>query len=124
MYHACMAFNLQTFKTRSLTAAVFVIVMLAGLLINFYSFLLVFSVIHFGCWIEYQKLVGMIDPDYKKISYFHKYGIMLLGWSLMLCANGVAPFSNAITITSTGWWMLIVLIILVPAFEVIQLHPY
>jgi len=119
-----MAFNLQTFKTRSLTAVVFVIVMLAGLFINFYSFLLLFSIIHFGCWIEYQKLIGAIDTDYKKISLFHQYGIILLGWSLMLCANGVAPFESAVTITSIGWWMLIILIILVPAFDMIHLQPY
>ena len=119
-----MAFNLQTFKTRSLTAVVFVIVMLAGLLINFYSFLLLFSIIHFGCWVEYQKLVGIIDTDYKKTPLFHKYGIMLLGWSLMLCANSVAPFAGAVTITSIGWWMLIILIILVPAIDIIHLQPY
>jgi len=119
-----MAFNLQTFKTRSLTAVVFVIVMLAGLFINFYTFLLLFSIIHFGCWLEYQKLVGAIDTDYQKISLFHKYGIMLLGWSLMLCANGVAPFANVITITSIGWWMLIILIIMVPAFDIIHLQSY
>jgi hypothetical protein len=33
-----MAFNLQTFKTRALTAVVFVLVMLAGLLWNQWSF--------------------------------------------------------------------------------------
>src|SRR4051812_49661571 len=106
-----MAFNLQTFKTRTLTAIVFVIVMLAGLFINFYSFLILFSIIHFGCWLEFQRLVGIIDPSYQTISIFHKYGIILLGWSLMLCANGIAPLASAVTITSIGWWMLIILII-------------
>src|SRR5947209_13321531 len=98
-----MAFNLQTFKTRSLTAVVFVVVMLAGLFINFYSFLILFSIIHFGCWLEYQKLVGIIDPNYKKISLFHKYGIILLGWSLMLCAANNTTLTSAVAITSVGW---------------------
>lgn len=119
-----MAFNLQTFKTRSLTAIVFVVVMLAGLLLHFYSFFILFSVIHFGCWLEYQKLIGIINTNYKKISLFHKYGIMLLGWSLMLCAIDTAPFAGAVSITSVGWWMLIILMIILPAIEAIRLQSY
>jgi phosphatidate cytidylyltransferase len=61
-----MALNLQTFKTRTLTAIVFVVIMLGGLLINQWTFLVLFSVIHYGCWIEYQKLIALIDNDYKK----------------------------------------------------------
>lgn len=79
-----MALNVSTFKTRTLTAAVFVVVMLAGLLWNHWSFLVLFSIIHAGCWIEYQKLVARIDPDYASISPFHKYGVILAGWGLML----------------------------------------
>ncbi|MFT3748216.1 MAG: hypothetical protein QM768_07875 [Agriterribacter sp.] len=50
--------NWKVFRTRALTALVFVLVMMAGLLLNEWSFLLLFSVIHFGCWIEYQRLTG------------------------------------------------------------------
>lgn len=74
-----MAFNIQTFKTRALTAVVFVVVMLAGLLWDQWSFLLLFSIVHVGCWIEYQKLVGLIDPDYKGISIIHKISIIVAG---------------------------------------------
>ncbi|RTL58373.1 MAG: phosphatidate cytidylyltransferase [Sphingobacteriales bacterium] len=55
-----MAFNLATFKTRALTAVVFVIVMLGGLLWNQWSFLALFTIIHFGCWWEYIKLMRKI----------------------------------------------------------------
>ncbi len=79
-----MAFNLQTFRTRALTAIVFVLVMLAGLLWNQWSFLLLFSIIHFGCWVEYQELAGLIDKDYTQLSLLHRYGSMLLGWTLVL----------------------------------------
>lgn len=79
-----MAFNLATFKTRALTAAVFVVVMLAGLLIDTWPFFLLFSIIHFGAWFEYQKLVGLIDPGYSKISWVHRYSVQLLGWLLMI----------------------------------------
>lgn len=85
-----MPFNLQTFKTRALTATVFAVVMLAGLLWNQWSFFLLFSVIHFGCWIEYQKLMGLIEPEYQNIPALHKYGVMVAGWAFMLfmCGNG------------------------------------
>jgi phosphatidate cytidylyltransferase len=77
-----MAFNWQTFKTRTLTAAVFVVVMLAGLLINRWTFLILFSLIHFGCWWEYFKLVEKIRTV--RIQHYLKFGLMLIGFGLML----------------------------------------
>jgi len=55
-----MAFNLQAFKTRALTAIVFVIVMLVGLLWNEWSFIILFTIIHFGCWSEFLQLLRKI----------------------------------------------------------------
>jgi phosphatidate cytidylyltransferase len=55
-----MALNIATFKTRALTALIFVAVMLTGLLWNFWSFLILFAVIHFGCWYELVKLMKKI----------------------------------------------------------------
>lgn len=83
-----MAFNLATFKTRSLTAVVFVIVMVAGLVMSPWSFFILFSIIHFGCWFEYQKLVMLIDIDYTRISLFHKFGVMIGGWCILLYLAG------------------------------------
>ncbi len=58
-----MALNIKTFKTRALTALLFVVVMLVGLLWNFWSFLILFTVIHFGCWFEFVKLMKKIYQD-------------------------------------------------------------
>jgi len=82
-----MALNWQTFRTRALTAIIFVIVMMAGLLWNQWSFLILFSIIHFGCWWEYLQLLEKI---YK--TSFHNYtklGFLLLGYGVMLlfCNN-------------------------------------
>ena len=55
-----MALNVATLKTRSLTAVVFVAVMLMGLLWNFWSFLILFTIVHFGCWYEFIKLMKKI----------------------------------------------------------------
>jgi phosphatidate cytidylyltransferase len=98
-----MAFNLQAFKTRALTAIVFVLVMLAGLLLNKWSFLALFSVIHFGCWVEYVKLVGLIDKDYQQISPLHRYGIMLIGWGIMLWMIDTGYHIGEIGVAVIGW---------------------
>ncbi len=55
-----MALNKEVFKTRALTAVIFAAVMLVGLLWNMWSFLILMSVIHFGCWVEYFKLIENI----------------------------------------------------------------
>ena len=55
-----MAFNVATLKTRSLTALIFVVLMLGGLLWNEWSFLVLFSLVHFGCWIEFNKILKKI----------------------------------------------------------------
>lgn len=58
-----MALNIQVFKTRALTALLFVVVMLTGLLWNFWSFAILFTVIHFGCWYEFVKLMKKIYAE-------------------------------------------------------------
>ncbi|MBL7741219.1 MAG: phosphatidate cytidylyltransferase [Chitinophagaceae bacterium] len=83
-----MAFNWQTFRTRALTAIVFVAVMLTGLLWNHWSFLVLFSIIHFGCWWEYLKLTEKIQQ-----TIFHPYtklGFMVMGYGLLLWFCGPA----------------------------------
>ncbi len=83
-----MAFNWQTFRTRALTAIVFAAIMLTGLLWNHWSFFILFSIIHFGCWWEYLKLTEKIYN-----TSFHTYSKlcwMLLGYGLMLLFCGPA----------------------------------
>lgn len=99
-----MAFNFQIFKTRALTAIIFVAVMLVGLLYNQWSFFILFTVIHFGCWIEYQKLVALIDPEYKNISSFHRNTIMLLGFSFMLYMANDGYKIGRVPLHAIGWY--------------------
>jgi len=83
-----MAIQAVNFRTRALTSLFFVAVMLFGLLWNTWSFFILFSIIHFGCWYEYQKLLAKIDPAYAEISSFQKYGVMIAGWCIMMyCAR-------------------------------------
>lgn len=114
-----MALNINAFKTRTLTAAVFVVVMLAGLLWNHWSFFILFSIIHFGCWHEFQKLVALIDPDYKGITPFHKYGFMLAGWCIMLHFTNDAFVVLGISLHSIGWWLGLLFVFLMPIVELL-----
>jgi len=77
-----MAFNLKTFQTRALTAIIFAAVMLVGLLWNQWSFLILFSIIHFGCWFEYFKLIEKIYTT--KIDTVVKWLFVICGYALMI----------------------------------------
>jgi phosphatidate cytidylyltransferase len=114
-----MALNVKTFKTRSLTAVVFVVVMLTGLLWNHWAFFILFSIIHFGCWTEYQKLVGMIDPDYTTITPFHKYGVKLAGWCIMLYFTNDRFSIFGLHLHELGWFIGLLFIFILPIIELL-----
>lgn len=109
-----MAFNVQTFKTRALTAVIFVAVMMVGLLWNKWAFFGLFSVVHFGGWFEYQKLVESFNPDYKNIIPFHRYGIVLAGWCLMLYFSNEELYIGDFRLSAAGLWLGLGMIVLIP----------
>src|SRR5215203_5322247 len=115
-----MAFNWQTFKTRSLTAVVFVVVMLSGLVYNRWSFFILFSIVHFGAWIEYQQLVTKFNLDYRYIIPAHRYGMMLAGWCLMLFFTNDALQLGDIILTPVGFWAGVVFMVLLPVIMFIE----
>jgi phosphatidate cytidylyltransferase len=114
-----MALNIATFKTRAATSGVFVAVMLVGLLWNHWSFFILFSIIHFGCWSEYQKLVGLIDKGYTEISPFHKYGVQLAGWCIMLYFTNDAYTLFGIKLHAIGWWLGMIAVFVLPITELL-----
>src|SRR5438270_3737473 len=71
-----MALNIETFKTRTLTAIVFGAVMLICLFWNWWSFLFLFTIIHFGCWYEFIRLMGKMLP--KKYLSFLPFGLLYI----------------------------------------------
>jgi phosphatidate cytidylyltransferase len=114
-----MELNTATLRTRSISAAVFVVIMLAGLLISHWTFFVLFSFIHFGCWVEYQKIIALIDGEYKSISPFHRYGVMLAGWCLMLYfTNDDFRFGNFL-LHPAGFWLGLLLAFLLPITELL-----
>jgi len=83
-----MALNKEVFRVRATSAIVFVMVMLAGLLWNHWSFLILFTIIHFGCWREYFNLVEKIHNA--GINNYIRFGFMFSGFALMLWFCGPA----------------------------------
>lgn len=114
-----MALKISTFKTRALTALVFVAVMLAGLLYNHWTFFLLFSLIHFGCWIEYQRLIEKIDPQYGEINGFHRYAVMIAGWCIMLYFTNDEFIFITIRLHALGWWLGLLFLFLLPLTELL-----
>lgn len=114
-----MAFNVQTFKTRALTSLVFVLVMLCGLLINHWSFFVLFSIIHFGCWIEYQRILKKIDAEYQNISFMHAYGVILGGWGFMLWMTNQAYRIGDMQISEIGWYLMMISVFTLPVIEIV-----
>ena len=55
-----MALDLQTFKTRALSAIIFVVVMLGAIFYSIDSFIILFLIVHTGCFSEYNKLIQKI----------------------------------------------------------------
>jgi phosphatidate cytidylyltransferase len=78
-----MAFNFSVFKVRALSAIVFVLIMLAGLLFNNWSYFALFLLIQVGCLYEYQKLMRIIFPSYNQISKMHQWGVLVVGTLMM-----------------------------------------
>jgi phosphatidate cytidylyltransferase len=78
-----MAFNFSVFKVRALSAIVFVLIMLAGLLFNNWSYFALFLLIQIGCLYEYQKLMRIIFPSYQQISKMHQWGVLVVGLFMM-----------------------------------------
>jgi phosphatidate cytidylyltransferase len=77
-----LAFDLQTFRTRAITALLFVLVMLTGLLWNFQGFLILFILIHFGCWYEFVKLMKKIHTQ--KYLWYCFFGLIYITMPVLM----------------------------------------
>ncbi|MBU7578399.1 MAG: phosphatidate cytidylyltransferase [Flavihumibacter sp.] len=114
-----MAFNWKTFWTRASTALIFVAVMLTGLFWNQYAFFLLFTVIHFGCWYEYQQLVGKFEPRYTKITPVHRWAVQIAGWCVLLYFTGDQFVWGDLSLHAVGWWMGLLLLFMLPITELL-----
>ena len=93
-----MAINIQTLRTRSLTAVVFVLVMLAGLIINEWGFIALFSIIMFGCLYELSKIVKKINSKkyflFIPLAFFYIIMPLIMMMDLGINGSGKAVDTN------------------------------
>jgi len=104
---------MKTFYTRSLTAAVFVIVMLTAILWSQATFFLLFLVIALGAMREYFQLMEKIDPEYRVVSPWHRPCVYLLVPSVFFTLSGNHFQFLYLPATFLGMWMGMMLIIII-----------
>jgi len=90
-----MAFDLQTFKTRALSAIIFVVVMLGAIFYSINSFIILFLIVHTGCLIEFNKLTKNTPTIHTKTAH--------LLYSLFGLAYMTASFFAITHLASTHW---------------------
>lgn len=118
-----MALNKEVFQTRTKTAIVYAAVMLTGLLWNEWSFLILFSIVHFGAWIEFRKLVSTMGAGATEQSVVLSTSLAFLGWGMMLAANAESLDIKGYHISNAGWRLMRISIILV-LFELYRTKAY
>jgi phosphatidate cytidylyltransferase len=95
-----MPLNKQVFKTRALTALIFVAVMALGLFVNQYTFIALFTIVHFGCWYEFVALNKKIyGANYFKnlwrgLLYITVPILLLIGLGYYLSWRGIYNLST------------------------------
>ena len=112
-----MALNLSVFKTRTISAIVFVVIMMAGLVINQWSFFILFTIIQLGCLNEYIKLMGLIYPEYHSLAPTHRWGLLLVGIVMMMVLAPNSLGINGLSIKYIGSKILPILLIIMVAGE-------
>lgn len=112
-----MALNVAVFKTRTISAIVFAIVMIAGLMLNEWSFFILFTIIQLGCLNEYIKLMGLIYPDYHTLAPTHRWGLLLVGIVMMMVLSPNTLSINGYSIKYIGSQILPVLLVTMIAGE-------
>lgn len=102
-----MALHLHTFRTRSLTAVIFVVVMLLALYISKWSFISLFTIIHFGCWYEFVQLMKKIYG--RKYLLYSLFGLIYITMPVLMIMH-LRIQDSATMFGDWGWIMPAVLI--------------
>ena len=112
-----MTLNISVFKTRTLSAIVFVVIMMAGLVINQWSFFILFTLIQLGCLNEYIQLMGKIYPEYAGLAPTHRWGLLVVGTVMMMVLAPNVLGINGISIKYIGSKILPVFLVIMVAGE-------
>ena len=64
-------------------------------------------------------MVGLIDKEYQLITPFHKYGVMLAGWCIMLYFTSDTYTIFGLRLHELGWWMGLMFLFILPINELL-----
>lgn len=107
-----MALDLQTFRTRALSAIIFVVVMLGAIFYSINSFIILFLIAHTGCYIEFSKLITKtpeIDTTKAKFLY-HLFGLAYITISFFAITH-LASAHWVSVLGTTAYYVLPMLVI-------------
>ncbi|TAM96013.1 MAG: phosphatidate cytidylyltransferase, partial [Chitinophagaceae bacterium] len=104
---------MKTFYTRAISAFIFGIIMLGGILWNEASFFILFLIIALGCTREYFTLVENIDPGYLQVSSWHRPCVYLLVVAVFFLFSGTHFQIVYIPAGFLGLWGSFMLIIII-----------
>jgi phosphatidate cytidylyltransferase len=94
--------------------------MITGLFWNKWSYLILFSIVHFGAWIEYQKLVSGFHQDYLRISTVHKIAARLGGWCILLFFTNDSIHIGSISLEIAVLCLGFALIVIIPLTDLLN----
>lgn len=115
-----MPLQVSVLKTRAITAVFFVVVMLTGLLWNQWSYWLLFTAIHIGCWYEYKQLLLKMDPSYVQMNSIHHNSIQLAGIGLMLTGGMDDLRIGELILPELGGYILVAFLLLFMINEILR----
>jgi phosphatidate cytidylyltransferase len=98
--------NKEVFITRAKTAVVYAAVMLTALFWNEWSFLIIFSIIQFGAWYEFRKLVVQITNSALGKPVLLPLSLSFLGWGLLLAATAESIDVKGYHVSDFGWHLI------------------
>jgi phosphatidate cytidylyltransferase len=108
-----MALDIQTFKTRALSAIIFVVVMLGAIFYSINSFIILFLIVHIGCYSEYSKLINKIPAiqTTKAKVLYHLFGLAYI--TISFCAIKHLASAHWIAVLgTTAYYVLPMLVII------------
>ena len=108
-----MALDIQTFKTRALSAIIFVVVMLGAIFYSINSFIILFLIVHTGCLIEYNNLIKNTPTIHTKTAklLYSLFGLMYM--TISFCAIKHLASAHWIAVLgTTAYYVLPMLVII------------
>lgn len=111
-------------KTRATTAVLFVVLVLGALVYNRWTYFLLFSIIHFGCWFEFFRLVERYDAQQGKFTRLQQFLISVLGWCGLLLFAGPSFLVRDISLSAFGNWFGLIFILVLPVTVFLFSSPW